>query len=114
MFKRGITVSLLIVAQRIGVMAASFSDGTTNYTLGSGALVSMVEEICLSAGYVFELLCAVAALLSLYSVTVIVMKFNNGEPGVAKSLWTLFGSIIFLIAASLVLPSFFGMRNILI
>lgn len=114
MTKRVVVVSSLIAFSGLNAVADSFANGTTNYTLGSGALVTMVEEICLATGYVFELLCVVAALLSLYNATVIVIKLNNGEPGIIKSLVTLFGAIVFLLASSLLLPSFFGMRDIII
>lgn len=83
-------------------------DGRCYYAGGMQSLASMVEEIMVTMGYVVGLLYAVASLLAIYNATVIYIKLNAGEEGFTKSVMMLFGSILFLIAATIVMPAFFG------
>ena len=88
--------------------AVTVSNGGVNYSLTAQALAEMTEEIVLTMGYVVGLLYAVASLLAIYNATVIYIKMQAGEDGFTKSVMMLIGAILFLIGATIVLPSFFG------
>lgn len=84
--------------------------GTTDYSGNSGRLYNMVVFILTCCSAVLYLLYAIAALLSIYSATSIYIKMQTGEEGFTKSIIVLVGSCIFLLVATIVLPSFFGFQ----
>ena len=86
----------------------TISNGGTDYSLTAQALADMTEEVVLTMGYVVSLLYVVASLLAIYNATVIYIKLQTGEQGFTKSVLMLVGAIMFLIGATIVLPSFFG------
>ena len=90
------------------VGAVTVSNGGVNYSLTAQALADMTEEIVLTMGYVVGLLYAIASLLAIYNATVIYIKLQSGEEGFTRAVLMLFGAIIFLIGATLVMPAFFG------
>lgn len=91
-----------------GVGAVTVSNGGVNYSLTAQALAEMTEEVVLTMGYVVGLLYAIASLLAIYNATVIYIKMQAGEEGFTKSVLMLFGAILFLIGATIVMPAFFG------
>lgn len=84
--------------------------GTTDYSGNSGRLYNMVVFVLTCCSYVLQLLYAIAALLALYSATSIYIKMQAGEEGFTKSIIVLVGSCLFLLIATIVLPSFFGFQ----
>lgn len=84
--------------------------GTTDYSGNSGRLYNMVVFVLTCCTAVLYLLYAIAALLSIYSATSIYIKMQAGEEGFTKSIIVLFGSCIFLLIATIVLPAFFGFQ----
>lgn len=100
--------ALLFLVSSVRAGAVAVSDGGTNYSLTAQALADMTDEVVLTMGYVVGLLYAVASILAIYNATVIYIKLNAGEDGFTKSVMMLLGAIMFLIGATLVLPSFFG------
>lgn len=104
--KYTLSVSLLLISQI--VHGQEIANGCPRYDLSMQALKDMTEEIVLTMGYVVALMYAVAAVLSVYGVTVVYIKMTTGEPGVTKSIVQLVGTCLFLISAFVVLPAFFG------
>lgn len=97
---------MLLMAGSVG--AVTVSNGGVNYSLTAQALAEMTEEVVLTMGYVVGLLYAIASLLAIYNATVIYIKMQAGEEGFTKSVLMLFGAILFLIGATIVMPAFFG------
>lgn len=60
--------------------------------------------------YVLYLCYAVAAVVAVVSAVQIYIKINMGEEGVIRSIVSLFWACMFIIAASVVFPAFFGYR----
>lgn len=90
------------------LFAVVVSNGGTNYSLTAQALAEMTDEMVLTMGYVVGLLYAVASLLAIYNATVIYIKLQTGDGGFVKAVLMMIGAVMFLIAATIVLPSFFG------
>ena len=88
-----------------------FSNGGTNYSLTAQALADMTEEVVLAMGYVVGLLYVLATIVGLYNSIVIYVKLQYGEDGLLKSVLMLFGALLFLISATIVLPAFFGYED---
>lgn len=86
--------------------------GAVDYSWGADGL----REAALYAGsmiiVVINLLKAVAAILAVVSALQIVIKMNYHEGDVTKSIMFLFGAIIFLISASILMPAFFGYKDL--
>lgn len=82
--------------------------GAVDYTYHSEGLSNMTAFVIAATIDLFLLLYAIASIFSLYSSIVIFFKMSNGEEGVTKDILKLLGAILFLLAASFVLPSFFG------
>jgi hypothetical protein len=82
--------------------------GVTNYSGGSGMLYDMAVTIGGMMLFTLELCNAIAALLAIYSATIVYLKMIHGEEGVLKSIIMLIGACIFMIAATIIMPSFFG------
>ena len=85
--------------------------GAVNYGQSTQALYNMTVTILIYMYYVNGVLYAIASLLSLYSATNIYLKLQYGEEGFTKSVMTLVFSILFLIASTIVMPAFFGIRS---
>ena len=107
MYRRCLSLSLFSFPF-CSVGAVTVSNGGVNYSLTAQALADMTEEIVLTMGYVVGLLYAIASLLAIYNATVIYIKLQSGEEGFTRAVLMLFGAIIFLIGATLVMPAFFG------
>lgn len=94
------------------LMAFSFSAsatcGTTEYSGSAGRLYDMTVYVTTMCTLTLELLCAIAVILGMYSATSIYIKLQAGDDGLTKSVMILVGSCLFMLAAFIVLPSFFG------
>ena len=91
-----------------GAKSPVISNGSTNYSLTAQALFHMTTQVVLTMFVVVDLLYAIASVLAIYNATVIYIKLQTGEEGFTKSVLMLVGAVLFLIFATLVLPSFFG------
>ena len=99
---------MLLMALSVTPSFAKVSDGSVDYSLSMQALSRMTTEVVIAMGYVVGILYAIASLLAIYNAMVIYIKLNTGEQGFTKAVLTLFGAILFLIGATVVLPAFFG------
>ena len=99
---------LSVLSLSVCSLFADVSNGAPNYSYGAQGLAEMTTTLLASIGYVVALLYAIASLLAIYNATVIYIKLQMGEEGFAKSVVMLIGAILFLIAATTVMPAFFG------
>lgn len=83
--------------------------GVPNYTLGAQALRDMNDKWIDPIKYsVVGIIYTVAALMVMYSGTVIYIKLQTGDEGFLKSVTMLIGAILFLFTSVEVIPGFFG------
>lgn len=103
-----LAVLLCVLFCTCSAFAWTNSNGSTNYSWTAQALAEMTDEVVMTMGYVLGVVYAVASLTAIYNATVIYIKMNTGEGGFTKSVLMLVGAVLFLIGATMVLPSFFG------
>ena len=84
--------------------------GAVNYSWGADALATMHDFVVTNMMYVLYVCMAIATVFGIVSALQIYFKMNLGEDGVTKAIVRLVGAILFIIGASIVLPSFFGYR----
>lgn len=89
---------------------ASAKSGAVNYSWGADALATMHDFVVTNMMYVLYVCMAIATVFGIVSALQIYFKMNLGEEGVTKAIVRLVGAILFIIGASIVLPSFFGYR----
>ena len=89
---------------------ASAKSGAVNYSWGADALATMHDFVVTNMMYVLSVCMAIATVFGIVSALQIYFKMNLGEDGVTKAIVRLVGAILFIIGASIVLPSFFGYR----
>lgn len=89
---------------------ASAKSGAVNYSWGADALATMHDYVVTMMLYVLYVCSAIATVFGIVSALQIYFKMHLGEDGVTKSIVRLIGAILFIIGASIVLPSFFGYR----
>ena len=89
---------------------ASAKSGAVNYNWGADALATMHDFVVTNMMYVLYVCMAIATVFGIVSALQIYFKMNLGEDGVTKAIVRLVGAILFIIGASIVLPSFFGYR----
>lgn len=82
--------------------------GCCDYTQGSKALAESTEYFSAMLIVVVKMTGAIASILTLYNSISIYIKWNHGEDGISKSVTMLVGSAMFMIAADIILPAFFG------
>lgn len=109
--KRIVTLFLLVLV----VTAASAQQytnggGAVNYSFGYNGLSKMCNYVLTMMTSVSMLLCAIAALMTIYSSCSIYIKMNTGGDGITKDIIMLVGACLFLISALIVLPAFFGIN----
>ena len=76
-----------------------------HHTLGDVTFVGTVMI------YVVEILYAVAGIMVVISALQIYIKMNYHEGDITKSVMILFGGILFMIGASVVMPALFGYQD---
>ena len=94
----------------IGIQSAYARCGSVDYTWGADGLAEATTFVGTVMIYVVEILYAVAGIMVVISALQIYIKINVGDEGVAKSIMTLIGAILFLIGATMVMPAIFGYR----
>ena len=105
--RRAITAILPAVTS----LAAAAKCGGVDYTMGAEALARMHDFVVTMMMYVAYLTYTVASIVAVISALQIYIKINVGEEGVAKSIMTLIGAILFLIGATMVMPAIFGYQT---
>ena len=105
--RRAITAILPAVTS----LAAAAQCGGVDYTMGAEALARMHDFVVTMMMYVAYLTYTVASIVAVISALQIYIKINVGEEGVAKSIMTLIGAILFLIGATMVMPAIFGYQT---
>ena len=104
-----LTLLILILSCSLKMSAMC---GAVDYDDGASALHDCAQWVLTMMQYVVYLLYAIASLLTLYNATVIYIKLNTGEEGLLKPVLVLFGSILFLIASTTLMPAFFGINHL--
>ena len=90
-------------------MSGKYVAGVPNYSLGAQELHTMNTDWIMPIGYsVIGIIYATAAVLVIYSSTVIYIKLQTGDDGFLKSVTMLLGAILFLFSAIWVIPGFLG------
>lgn len=103
-------LTMVLLAASTVIANATPACGATDYTSHTYALYNMVVYILAVMTSVLTVLYVLATIIGLYSATTIYIKMQSGEDGVMKAIYTLVGACIFLLAASIVLPGFFGFQ----
>ena len=103
--------ALAAILPAVTSLAASAKCGGVDYTMGAEALARMHDFVVTMMMYVTYLTYTVASIVAVISALQIYIKINVGEEGVAKSIMTLIGAILFLIGATMVMPAIFGYQT---
>ena len=109
----GKTCRLLLsaVLVSIGVQSASARCGSVDYTWGADGLAEATTFVGTVMIYAVEILSAVAGILVVVSALQIYIKMNYHEGDITKSVMILFGGILFMIGASVVMPALVGYQD---
>ena len=109
----GKTYRLILPAllMAIGIQSASARCGSVDYTWGADGLAEATTFVGTVMIYAVEILYAVAGILVVVSALQIYIKMNYHEGDITKSVMILFGGILFMIGASVVMPALFGYQD---
>lgn len=88
----------------------AFADGSSamGYEAGTTAMQTVTTEIAKYIPLVRNICYVIAAIITVIGAITIVVKMNNGEQDIKKSIMMTVGSCILFIAAAIALPAFFG------
>ena len=95
----------------IGIQSAYARCGSVDYTWGADGLAEATTFVGTVMIYVVEILYAVAGIMVVISALQIYIKMNYHEHDITKSVMILFGGILFMIGASVVMPALFGYKD---
>ena len=84
----------------------AFAQADTN--MGTSALAEVTTKVAAYIPYVQNLIYAIAGVVAVIGAIQVYMKMNNGDQDVSKSIMMLVGACLFLVAAAVALPKFFG------
>ena len=104
----GVFLSLLSLTV---CQTASVKSGAVDYSWGADGLAEATSFVGTMMIYTVDVLYAVAAIMVIVSALQIYIKMNNHEGDITKSIMMLFGGILFMIGAMIVMPAFFGYQN---
>ena len=90
---------------------ATAKSGAVNYSWSADSLAEATTFVGTMMIYTVDVLYAVAAIMVIVSALQIYIKMNNHEGDITKSIMILFGGILFMIGAMIVMPAFFGYQN---
>lgn len=88
--------------------------GAVNYTQGLDGLRNAVTFVVTMMSYTVDILYAIASIVAILSALKIYIAMQNHETEIKKQIIALVGSILFIIGASIVMPAFFGFRDVTI
>lgn len=95
----------LSLAVLLSCAALTYAQGTSS---GTAALTSVTTEIAKYIPIVQKLIYAIAGVVAVIGAVSVYIKMNNEEQDVKKSIMMIVGACIFLVAAAVALPGFFG------
>ena len=75
---------------------------------GIGAITEVTAKVAAYVPVVQNLIYAIAGVVAVVGAIQVYMKMNNGDQDVSKSIMMLIGACLFLVAAAVALPKFFG------
>lgn len=107
-------MSLSLVCKRslayvcLGFMGCAMAYGQASTDMGTKALQEVTTGIIKYIPYVQNLIYAIAGVVAVIGSIQVYMKMNNGDQDVSKSIMMLVGACLFLVAAAVALPKFFG------
>ena len=107
LFRFLLTLCLMSVTSRLLALC-----GSVDYSKGAEALSDATHFMGTLTMYVIHISYAVAAIVVVVSALQIYVKMTYQEGEVLKNIMMLMGGILFMIAASLVMPAFFGYQNL--
>lgn len=107
LFRFLLTLCLMTVTSRLLALC-----GSVDYSKGAEALSDATHFMGTLTMYVIDISYAVAAIVVVVSALQIYVKMTYHEGEVLKNIMMLMGGILFMIAASLVMPAFFGYQNL--
>lgn len=103
---RVMTMLAFLFVFTIGTFAA---DNGVGYEAGTTAMTTVTEQIKKYIPLVRNLCYVIAAIITVIGAITIVIKMNNGEQDIKKSIMMTVGSCILFVAAAIALPAFFGL-----
>ena len=87
------------------------TNGGVNYGMSTQALEGAYHNVLAWMFYTEMLLYSIASLCAIYNATAIYIKLQTGEGGFTKSVLMLLGAVLFILASSILMPSFFNFEN---
>lgn len=91
--------------------AAAAKSGGVDYSWGASALAKAHDFAVTMMFYVVNICYAIGSIVAILSALIIYIKMQYQEGETAKNFMTLFGAVLFILAASAVFPAFFGYRT---
>ena len=85
--------------------------GSVDYSWGADGLAEATAFVGTMMIYTVEILYAVAGIVVIVAALQIGIKMNYHEGDITKSMMMLFGGILFMIGASIVMPALFGYQD---
>ena len=85
--------------------------GAVDYSWGADGLAEATSFVGTMMIYTVDVLYAVAAIVTIVAALQIYIKMNNHEGDITKSILMLLGGILFMIAASIVMPAIYGYQD---
>jgi uncharacterized membrane protein len=82
--------------------------GSVDYSWGADGLAQAHDFIITMLLYTVYLCYAIAGIVAVIASLQIYIKMNVGEEGIKKEIIMVVGAILFIIAASIVMPAMFG------
>lgn len=93
------------------IQKASAKCGAVDYSWGADGLAEATTFVGTMMIYTVEVLYAVAGIVVIVAALQICIKMNYHEGDITKSMMMLFGGILFMIGASIVMPALFGYQD---
>ena len=87
--------------------ASMFAQSADN-NQGISAITEVTAKVAAYVPVVQNLIYAIAGVVAVVGAIQVYMKMNNGDQDVSKSIMMLIGACLFLVAAAVALPKFFG------
>ena len=85
--------------------------GSVDYSWGADGLAEATAFVGTMMFYIVEILYAIAGIVVIVAALQIGIKMNYHEGDITKSMMMLFGGILFMIGASIVMPALFGYQD---
>lgn len=103
---------LLSFVFAMGSMSVALAKcGAVDYSWGADGLEEATSFVGTMMIYTVEILYAVAAVMAIISSLQIGIKMNYHEGDITKSMMMLFGAILFMIGATIVMPALYGYQD---